>query len=241
MISRSLLNKYYPGKAKDGTKIFYDWVRLHVGPNTTMLNLGAGPPTKNPTRIFKNEIETVVGADIDPIVLENTEMDKAVVIENGVVPLEGNKFDVIVSDFVLEHVENPDQFMAEVKRLLKPGGHFFFRTPNRYHYVALGASLTPHFIHKLIVNKMRGLPEETHDPWKVQYKLNTVNRLRKYARKLEFSDVDLRMVECEPSYLVFNPIFFMIGVGYERFVNRYESAAGIRASIFGKMTRAKLL
>lgn len=46
-------------------------------------------------------------------------------------PFESEQFDVVVCVDVLEHVENPGQAIAEISRVLKPGGFFCFDTINR--------------------------------------------------------------------------------------------------------------
>ncbi|MBE9100230.1 bifunctional 2-polyprenyl-6-hydroxyphenol methylase/3-demethylubiquinol 3-O-methyltransferase UbiG [Vacuolonema iberomarrocanum] len=46
-------------------------------------------------------------------------------------PFESGQFDVVVCVDVLEHVENPKQAIAEISRVLKPGGCFCFDTINR--------------------------------------------------------------------------------------------------------------
>jgi hypothetical protein len=45
------------------------------------------------------------------------------------------------------------------------------------------------------------------------------------------------MVECQPSYLIFHTIPFLIGVAYERFVNSSEAFSGLRANIFGQLSK----
>lgn len=46
-------------------------------------------------------------------------------------PFEANSFDLAVSFETLEHVPHPAVFLAEVARVLKPGGVFVCSTPNR--------------------------------------------------------------------------------------------------------------
>jgi len=46
-------------------------------------------------------------------------------------PFESDKFDVVVCVDVLEHVEDPREAIAEISRVLKPGGFFCFDTINR--------------------------------------------------------------------------------------------------------------
>ncbi len=46
-------------------------------------------------------------------------------------PYPDQSFDVITCMDFLEHVENPEKFIKEFSRVLKPGGLFFFHTFNR--------------------------------------------------------------------------------------------------------------
>jgi 2-polyprenyl-3-methyl-5-hydroxy-6-metoxy-1,4-benzoquinol methylase len=41
-----------------------------------------------------------------------------------------NYFDVVTASEILEHVENPLEFLTEIKRILRPGGLFWGTTPN---------------------------------------------------------------------------------------------------------------
>jgi SAM-dependent methyltransferase len=236
---KRLFLTYYGDQKRDGTLIFYDWIRQHVGPQTQLLNLGAGPPTRQKTRILKGEVECIVGADIDPVIFENDELDEAALIVDGRLPFPDNAFDCVISDYVLEHVDKPWVFLSEVNRVMKPGARFFFRTPNIYHYVPLVSMATPHRFHQLVANRLRGLSEETHEPWETYYRMNSRRRLRALARKTGFHAMELRTIESEPSYLMFHPIPFYLGMAYERLVNSTELLAGFRVNILGLFQKAK--
>lgn len=236
MISENLYKKYYDHSRYDGTLIFYDWIRQNMQPDFRILNLGAGPATGSAKRILKGSVREVVGADIDPIVLENDELDAAVVIEDGRLPLDAAGFDLVYTDFVLEHVEKPAQFLQEARRVLKPGGRLFFRTPNLYHYVSVMSALTPHGVHKLVANRARGLVEGAHEPWQTFYRMNSRRILKALTREAGFCEVEFRMIEAEPSYLMFHPAPFMVGVAYERLVNATEHLSFLRSTILGKLT-----
>lgn len=237
MISKTMLKYWYPNEQKNGTLIFYNWMRQYTNSQQSVLNLGAGPASKNPLRKFRGEVARVVGADIDPVVLGNDELDEAYVVDGTRLPFKENSFDIAFSDYVLEHVEFPEPFLKEVYRVLKPGGSFFFRTPNRYHYVSLIAQCTPHWIHELLANRARGLPNDAHEPYPTFHRLNTQKEIQTLANKVGFSQVALRYVECEPSYLMFSTIPFLVGVFYERIANKFDCLSGIRANIFGRLVR----
>jgi SAM-dependent methyltransferase len=45
------------------------------------------------------------------------------------IPVESNYFDTILCIAVLEHVENPEEVVPELYRVLKPGGHLILEVP----------------------------------------------------------------------------------------------------------------
>jgi SAM-dependent methyltransferase len=235
VISQQLFRRYYPGDSFSGTKKFYDWIWTYARPDSALLNVGAGPASGSPVRSFKGRVRYAAGADIDPIVLTNHELDDARLISEGRLPFDSQSFDIVVSDFVLEHVAQPIPFLREIHRVLTRGGSFFFRTPNRWHYVSIAGRLTPHWFHKLVANRVRGLAEEAHEPYPTLYRLNGRGCIGRRARAAGFGKVELRMCEAEPSYLLFNQVAFLAGVAYERLVNRFEGLGGLRANIFGRL------
>jgi ubiquinone/menaquinone biosynthesis C-methylase UbiE len=65
---------------------------------------------------------------------------------------EPASFDLVLASDVIEHVVNPDAFVAGCARVLRPGGLLFLATPNRY---SLG--LEPHVRLPLVGYLPRGL------------------------------------------------------------------------------------
>lgn len=72
-------------------------------------------------------------------------------------PYEDAQFDAVVCVDVLEHVEDVQKVLAEVARVLKPGGMFLFDTINRNPLSRL-ATIT------IAEDILRLLPKGTHDP-----------------------------------------------------------------------------
>lgn len=70
-----------------------------------------------------------VGADLSG----NSGAD-ILLLEDGSVPAPDGSFDVVLSTQVLEHVENPDHYLAEAYRLLKPGGALVLTTHGLMYY-----------------------------------------------------------------------------------------------------------
>ncbi|NJO88262.1 MAG: methyltransferase domain-containing protein [Chloroflexia bacterium] len=130
--------------------------------------------------------------------------------------LESNSIDLAVSNNVLEHVANPDTFLSEINRVLKPGGKYIVKTPNIYHYIIVLSRITPDWFH-VFFNKLRGRPSE--DTFPTLYKINCKKDLYDYAHKNGFSVEEYHPFEARPEYLrVFFPLYIM-GIVYERIIN----------------------
>ena len=50
-------------------------------------------------------------------------------VEQGI-DFQGNGFEIVYAGEVIEHIFNPDNFLAEINRILKRGGHLLITTPN---------------------------------------------------------------------------------------------------------------
>lgn len=88
------------------------------------LDVGCG--TKPYERLFNASI--YVGLEIEHTI--QPEIKKADVFYDGKeFPFDAESFDSIVSFQVLEHVFEPDEFLREINRVLKPGGKILFTLP----------------------------------------------------------------------------------------------------------------
>lgn len=213
----------------DGTTEFHNLIRSCVKPNATLLEIGAGPT--NPTSEFLSTLGTLTGIDPDADVMTNRFLSHAFTMQGERFPLENQAYDLCVSDYVAEHLPDPVTHLREVYRVLKPGGCYLFRTPNFTHYVTLISAATPHWFHKRVANRARGLPAEAHDPYPVHYLINSSRRVKALAEDAGFRIESLRMVEKEPSYGRFAKAAFYAGLVYERLVNRFDQLASFRSNM----------
>lgn len=81
--------------------------------------------------VAKNRGWQVTGTEFDPVAVELCRK-KGITIFSGALaslPLEGD-FDVITSFEVIEHIHNGVEDVQRIQALLRPGGLFYFTTPN---------------------------------------------------------------------------------------------------------------
>lgn len=231
--TQKLYKKFYLDKENwiDGTSLFIKLIQGRLKPDFKILDIGAGKG-KNSTN-FKGEVKQVIGLDIDLIIKENPYLDDRIIGDIHSIPFKNSQFDIVIADYVLEHLNHPENALYEISRVLKSNGYFIFRTPNLWHYVTLISKMTPHYIHTNIANWVRSLKTDKSNICSTFYRMNTYKKLKNALSKKGFTEKQLIMIEREPSYMMFSSIFFLLGTIYERIVNSVKFFKFFRASIFG--------
>lgn len=225
----------YPSESRiDAQREFLSELEHHLQPHQHVLDLGAGAGELCRYEL-KGRVKRLVGIDLDPRVTSNPLLDEGVIGDLCQLPFPDQSFDVAFAIYVLEHIAEPDRFIAEVSRVLKPGGTFLCLTPNRFHYVSLIASLTPHSFHEWI-NKRRGRDEE--DTFPTCYRLNTRRSLTRHFSHVGCRPVSLNLIETQPNYLMFSTPTLLVGAAYERLVNSTKLLTDLRVNIIGAFRKA---
>jgi SAM-dependent methyltransferase len=235
----SLFDKYYFSHPTfvDGTTEFHQKLERILKKDSLVLEIGAGPKKNRTSAKIAGLGARLVGADVDFDVRTNPDLALAVQYDGTRLPFPDGAFDVCVSDYVLEHIADPPRHFAEVSRVLKKGGSYFFRTPNIFHFLPLFSKLVPHGAHLLLANKLRGRPEEAHEPYPTYYRANTPPVLHRLARAAQLDVPEFYLIEKEPSYARTSAALFFAMLIYERIVNRFELLAGLRINIICRMQK----
>ena len=131
-------------------------------------------------------------------------------------PFDDAVFDLVISKSVLEHLRHPTEVFREVHRVLRPGGHLVFLTPNRWDYVSLGASLVPNRFHPALVRFLTTRAED--DTFPTHYRANTVGRLRQLAVETKLEVVKIELLRESPHYLKRYGLLYAAGTLYDRMI-----------------------
>ena len=228
-----LTERIYYGRPNwvDGTSQFAALIRQRLRPEFRILDLGAGSGKAGPVNC-QGEARIVFGVDPNSCIKGNSRIDHGVIGLAEHLPFRTASFDLVVSDWVVEHLAQPEEVASEVFRVVKSGGVFVLRTGNLCHYSYAVAAATPYWFHRLVANRVRGIPRDSGDPHATYYRMNSRRAVRRCLTRAGFVEEEILMVEAEPSYLMFSVSSFLLGVAYERFVNRARFLSGLRACIF---------
>ena len=104
-------------------------VRQHLTPGSRVLDLGCG--RGGVMELLWRDVRSAVGADPDLASLREHRAGLPLVCANGqALPLAAECFDVVIALWVLEHLAQPQVVLQNIRRVLAPGGHLLFLTPN---------------------------------------------------------------------------------------------------------------
>jgi SAM-dependent methyltransferase len=233
-----LFERYYysnPGFL-NGTSEFHDLIASFARRDCRILEIGAGPSNK--TSRFLASLGPLTGVDPSDEVLGNDALVQAKVSTGSTLPFPDRAFDLCVSNFVLEHVEEPQAHFREIARVLAPAGIYCFRTPNLWHYVAFVSRVLPHAFHLKYANRLRNREAGAHDPYPTYYRSNTRQSIQRLAREARLEILELRMIEKEPSYAKSSAFLFWPLLCYERAVNSHPVFQGFRANLLGVLAKS---
>lgn len=189
-----------------------------------VLDLGAGAGIVSQMN-FHGIAARISGIDPDERVVDNPYLDEGKVAFGEDVPYPNESFDLIFADNVLEHLPDPEKVFSEINRLLRPGGFFLAKTPNKNHYMPLIARLTPHWFHQW-VNEWRG--RESVDVFPTRYQANTKRVIQRLAQDSGLNVINVELIEGRPEYLRMTAPSYIVGWLYERLVNSLSFFSGFR-------------
>lgn len=92
------------------------------------------------SNLLSEEAKYVFGVDIDTETIEKAKLKykkSNLYFQQGstsAIPLEDNSVDVVVSFETIEHHDEHNKMMTEIKRVLKPDGITIISTPDKYYY-----------------------------------------------------------------------------------------------------------
>jgi SAM-dependent methyltransferase len=203
-----------PGWRSSGDEL-ESLVRGHVTSSSRVLDLGCG--RGGVVELFWRDVKIAAGLDPDPSSLSE-HRSRGMPVIRGVgerLPFVHESFDLIVCLWVLEHVREPAGLFAEVRRVLRPGGHFVFLTPNMRNPLMIANRIGKALpgLQRRLVPTVYG--REEADTFPVQYRANTVEAVRGHAGAAGLAVSELRVI-ADPTYLAMNSFMFNASVMSER-------------------------
>jgi SAM-dependent methyltransferase len=209
----------------DGTVAFYARVNALAQPSFVVLDFGCGRGVmhredpvifRKELQLLKGKVTRVIGVDVDNVGRTNAGIDEFRLLTPGRPwPIADRSVDMIICDYVMEHLPDPLGFVNEAKRVLVRGGYLCLRTPNSHSYMGIISRLVPNRLHSKVLSKAQSGRKE-QDVFPTLYRCNTFRALRRLLKDGQFKAV-VYGHESEPQYLDFSAFAYLIGVAHQKF------------------------
>jgi len=226
-LAMRMLRKYYDPHVHP-YRIFERDVASRLRPEHTLLDAGCGRTAPILAK-YVGRAQRLIGIDL----VEFRDIAPGIEVHNcdlAHIDLEDASVDIVMSRSVMEHVQDPERVYSEIHRVLRPGGHFIFLTPNLWDYASLIAKVVPNRFHPAIVARTEG--REPEDVFPVCYLTNTRRAVSRWADRTGFEIVKLEYLGSYPVYFMFNAFLFMIATAYEKTTSRIDALRFLRGWIY---------
>lgn len=224
----SWYEEYYPESKFGGfsevdcTIAFYKRVNALIQHDYVILDYGCGRGSyqddkvkfRRELQIMKGKCQKVIGVDIDDIGYKNPFLDEFYKLDDKRIPINDHSIDICICDWVLEHIEKPEELFHEFKRIIKPGGYLCIRTVNKWNYISIFARIIPNKMHKKILSFAQPNRDE-EDIFPTYYRCNSLFSIRKMLSSISNNYIAYSY-ESEPAYLNFSKFIFGIGVFFHK-------------------------
>ncbi|MGH3506019.1 MAG: methyltransferase domain-containing protein [Nocardioidaceae bacterium] len=204
MITRSIVAVPPPGR---GLHPYARWIAAELRPGQSVLNVGAGRNHSGILRPVLRRSPYVVGIDPDASINRNPTLD-----ERHQQRLEdfaadnAERFDVVFSVYVLEHVTDPDRFLAACAQVLRPGGVHFGLTLNMHQYFGLLTWASSRLgVAEPLLRRMKGEETLANYHFPTHYRLNSIGRLTRGLDRVGFGSVEFRCYDQSKRYAWYLP------------------------------------
>ena len=240
MSARSLAFKFYwriqrvilPG-LRSSQYSYQEAVDGLIRPGARWLDLGCGHQVFAEWMLAE-EREAVsragffAGIDVDvPGMKVHRTLHNRVVGDLRALPFSPESFEIISANMVVEHLDQPLAVLAEIYRVLRPGGAFVYHTPNSRCFTIRLASWLPQSVKNLLIRFFEG--REEHDVFKTFYRMNTAQAVRALGAEAGFTVAEVRQINSSAITVMLGPV--VIGELIALRIMEHPAFAGWRSNL----------
>ena len=156
------------------------------------------------------------GADLDEYSLKNTDVDELFICDAAEMPFEDGSYDVVFSQFLLEHVQDSQKTVNSIARVTAPGGLAALIIPNPTSPASTVAKLTPYSFHLYFKRKIQKYDNVSEDTFPTFFAFKSVNTLKAQMQKAGFTDIEAAYIPEMFYRFRYRPILIRLAMVYTK-------------------------
>ncbi len=205
-----------------GDRLMKDYlylVKKYMDKNSIILDAGCGEGGVFSKSALnkKNKRKSLLGIDLEKV--KNIYVDKQYIGSLDKIPFKENVFDLIVCEWVAEHLEHPQRVFDEFSRVLKKEGHLILFTPNVLNPLVFFSKIIPTKLKDTILKRF--LDKEEDDLFPVYLRCNSLRKIKKVSKKANFKNEFLKTYY-NPDYFIFSKFLHKFLINFYLLLNKFK-------------------
>jgi ubiquinone/menaquinone biosynthesis C-methylase UbiE len=234
-----MLAKEFSGEYGSGRMIkdYFSLVERKINSNCSILDAGCGEEgifSKSDLN-KKSKRKSLIGIDVGEG--KNPYVDKKFVGNLENLPFKDNSFDIILLEWVAEHLEYPEKVFKEFSRVLKEKGNLILITPNIRNPLVMFGSLIPTSFKDSLLKRL--LKKEEQDLFPLFSRCNSVKTINKIAERTGFKKEFLETYP-NPDYFAFSKILLNVTAYIDKILLNFRFLDSSRMYILASYQKVKL-
>jgi SAM-dependent methyltransferase len=200
---------------EDSVSIYRNYIDKNTCEDTRILDIGCGHVDFMKSIYSRTPHVYGIEPNIYTLRKNRTIKNKVTALAENI-PFPDNFFDLAVSAWVVEHLDDTMSVFRDIHRALKPGGKLIFLTPNSWNYITWINRAIPNAVHDFLTRRLYGREEK--DTYPVRYRMNSLVKINSVLSNLHFKKHEI-IFNGDPSYISFNRTLFKFSCFIEKLLD----------------------
>jgi ubiquinone/menaquinone biosynthesis C-methylase UbiE len=155
-----------------------------------VLDVGCGDRSDLSQYLRNSGYDAIIhGIDIDDYARNNPDVDQVFIGSAEEMPFTDSTYDVVFSQFLLEHVEDANKTLFSMTRVLKEQGALLITIPNPVSPEGLVTKLTPYSFHIRFKKVVQKVDNASNNTFPTRFAFKSVKNIHKILQSLGYHSV----------------------------------------------------